>query len=70
VETFESISKAAEAFLFLYLGLSTYFYADDPWSLNFVLLGVVILGLSRVGGCIMLFGLVRYFIPPRFLTNI
>lgn len=59
-ETFESISKAAEAVLFLYLGLTAYYYADEPWSLNFVLLGLLILGLSRLGGCVSLYALVKY----------
>ena len=57
-ETFESISKAAEAFLFSYLGLSAFYYSKDPWSLSFILLVVLILGLSRIGGCILLYGFV------------
>jgi len=54
-ESFEALSKAAEAFLFCYLGITVYFYSKDPWSLSLVICTLIILAISRLGGCVLLF---------------
>lgn len=57
--TFESLAHIAEGFLFFYLGVSI-FESDAEISVNFILLEILIIIISRFSSIIFLMGLVHF----------
>jgi len=65
----ESLSFFAEAFVFVYIGITGFGYNDQNWSLKFIILEILIITVGRFIGIVGLLYLVSWvFNHQRELT--